>query len=65
MALVKKPTKNWYLPLDKYQDWLKKWILEGHKEWSTNVYGQCKSWLDMDLQPRAMTRDLDWVFLLL
>ena len=59
-GLVKKPTKNWYLPLGKYQDWLKKWILEGHKEWRTNVYGQCKSWLDMDLQPRAMTRDLDW-----
>ena len=59
-GLIKKPTKNWYLPLGKYQDWLKKWILEGHKEWRTNVYGQCKSWLDMDLQPRAMTRDLDW-----
>ena len=59
-GLVKKPTKNWYLPLGKYQDWLKQLILEGHKEWRTNVYGQCKSWLDMDLQPRAMTRDLDW-----
>ena len=59
-GLVKKPTKNWYLPLGKYQDWLKKWILEEHKEWRSNVYGQCKSWLDMDLQPRAMTRDLDW-----
>ena len=59
-GLVKKPTKNWYLPLGKYQDWRKKWILEGHKEWRSNVYGQCKSWLDMDLQPRAMTRDLDW-----
>ena len=59
-GLVKKPTKNWYLPLGKYQDWLKQWILEGHKEWRPNVYGQCKSWLDMDLQPRAMTRDLDW-----
>ena len=59
-GLVKKPTKNWYLPLGKYQDWLKKWILEGHKEWRSNVYGQCKSWLDMDLQPRAMTRDLEW-----
>lgn len=59
-GLVKKPTKNWYLPLGKYQDWLKKWILEGHTEWRSNVYGQCKSWLDMDLQPRAMTRDLDW-----
>ncbi len=53
-------TKNWYLPLNQYQDWLKQWILEGHKEWRPNVYGQCKSWLDMDLQPRAMTRDLDW-----
>ncbi len=59
-GLVKKPTKNWYLPLNKYQDWLKQWILEGHKEWRPNVYGQCKSWLDIDLQPRAMTRDLDW-----
>ncbi|NPD82284.1 methionine--tRNA ligase [Prevotella sp. PINT] len=59
-GLVKRPTKNWYLPLGKYQDWLKEWILEGHKEWRPNVYGQCKSWLDMDLQPRAMTRDLDW-----
>ena len=57
---VLKKTKNWYLPLDKYQDWLKEWILEGHKEWRPNVYGQCKSWLDIDLQPRAMTRDLDW-----
>ena len=53
-------TKNWYLPLNEYQDWLKQWILEGHKEWRPNVYGQGKSWLDMDLQPRAMTRDLDW-----
>ncbi|MDD6890668.1 MAG: methionine--tRNA ligase [Bacteroidales bacterium] len=59
-ALVKRPTKNWYLPLGQYQDWLKQWILEGHKEWRPNVYGQCKSWLDMDLQPRAMTRDLEW-----
>ncbi len=59
-ALVKRPTKNWYLPLGNYQEWLKKWILEDHKEWRSNVYGQCKSWLDMDLQPRAMTRDLDW-----
>ena len=59
-GLIKKPTKNWYLPLGKYQDWLKQWILEDHKEWRPNVYGQCKSWLDMDLQPRAMTRDLDW-----
>ncbi|MCI7475031.1 MAG: methionine--tRNA ligase [Prevotella sp.] len=59
-GLVKKATKNWYLPLNKWQDWLKQWILEDHKEWRPNVYGQCKSWLDMDLQPRAMTRDLDW-----
>ena len=57
---VLKETKNWYLPLNEYQEWLKEWILEGHKEWRPNVYGQCKSWLDMDLQPRAMTRDLDW-----
>ena len=57
---VLKKTKNWYLPLNEYQDWLKQWILEEHKEWRPNVYGQCKSWLDMDLQPRAMTRDLDW-----
>ena len=57
---VMKETKNWYLPLNLYQDWLKEWILEGHKEWRPNVYGQCKSWLEMDLQPRAMTRDLDW-----
>lgn len=59
-GLVKRPTRNWYLPLNKHQDWLKQWILDGHKEWRSNVYGQCKSWLDMDLQPRAMTRDLDW-----
>ena len=59
-GLVKKATKNWYLPLNKWQDWLKQWILEDHKEWRPNVYGQCKSWLDMDLQPRALTRDLDW-----
>ena len=59
-GLVKRPTKNWYLPLNRHQEWLRKWILEGHKEWRSNVYGQCKSWLDMDLQPRAMTRDLDW-----
>lgn len=59
-GLVKKATKNWYLPLNDYQDWLKQWILEEHKEWRPNVYGQCKSWLDMNLQPRAMTRDLDW-----
>ena len=57
---VIKKTKNWYLPLNDYQQWLKEWILEGHKEWRSNVYGQCKSWLDLDLQPRAMTRDLDW-----
>ena len=57
---VLKETKNWYLPLNEYQQWLKEWILENHKEWRPNVYGQCKSWLDMDLQPRAMTRDLDW-----
>ena len=57
---VLKETKNWYLPLNNYQEWLKQWILEDHKEWRSNVYGQCKSWLDMDLQPRAMTRDLNW-----
>lgn len=57
---VLKKTKNWYLPLNEYQSWLKEWILEGHKEWRPNVYGQCKSWLDLDLQPRAMTRDLNW-----
>ena len=57
---VLKETKNWDLPLNEYQQWLKEWILENHKEWRPNVYGQCKSWLDMDLQPRAMTRDLDW-----
>ena len=59
-GLVKKATMNWYLPLNNYQNWLKQWILDEHKEWRPNVYGQCKSWLDMDLQPRAMTRDLDW-----
>ena len=59
-ALVKKPTKHWYLPLDQYEPWLREWILEGHKEWKTNVYGQVKSWLDSGLQPRAVTRDLDW-----
>ncbi len=58
--LVLKDTTNWFLPLNEYEDWLKQWILEGHKEWRSNVYGQCKSWLDMELQPRAMTRDLDW-----
>lgn len=57
---VLRKTKNWYLPLNNYQNWLKEWILNGHKEWRSNVYGQCKSWLDLDLQPRAMTRDLDW-----
>ena len=58
---VKKETKHWYLPLDKYEPWLKEWILEGHKDdWKTNVYGQCKSWLDTGLHPRAVTRDLDW-----
>ena len=57
---VLRETKNWYLPLNEYQEWLRQWILEEHKEWRPNVYGQCKSWLDMDLQPRAMTRDLDW-----
>ena len=57
---VMKETKNWYLPLNEYQEWLKQWILEGHKDWRPNVYGQCKSWLDLDLQPRAMTRDLNW-----
>ena len=57
---VIKKTQNWYLPLNDYQQWLKEWILQGHKEWRSNVYGQCKSWLDLDLQPRAMTRDLDW-----
>ena len=59
-ALVKKPTKHWYLPLDQYETWLREWILEGHKEWKSNVYGQVKSWLDGGLQPRAVTRDLDW-----
>ena len=57
---VMKETKNWYLPLNEYQTWLREWILDGHKEWRSNVYGQCRSWLDMDLLPRAMTRDLDW-----
>ncbi|MBO4361525.1 MAG: methionine--tRNA ligase [Paludibacteraceae bacterium] len=58
--LVKKPTSHWYLPLDQYQQWLEQWILEQHKEWRPNVYGQCKSWLDGGLRPRAVTRDLDW-----
>ena len=57
---VKRKTKHWYLPLDKYENWLKEWILDGHKEWRANVYGQCKSWLDQGLQPRAVSRDLDW-----
>ncbi len=57
---VRKETKHWYLPLDKYEGWLKEWILEGHKEWKVNVYGQCKSWIDSGLHPRAVTRDLDW-----
>ena len=57
---VIKETTHWFLPLDRYQEWLEKWILEGHKEWRPNVYGQCKSWLDMGLQPRAVSRDLDW-----
>ena len=55
-----KTTKHWYLPLDKHENWLREWILENHKEWRPNVYGQCKSWLDMGLQPRAVSRDLDW-----
>lgn len=59
-APVKKKTKHWYLPLDQYEPWLREWILEQHKEWRTNVYGQCKSWLDSGLQPRAVSRDLDW-----
>ena len=57
---VKRETKHWYLPLDKYEQFLREWILEGHKEWKSNVYGQCKSWLDLGLQPRAVSRDLDW-----
>ena len=58
--LIKKATKHWYLPLDQYEQWLRDWIIEGHKEWKPNVYGQVKSWLDNGLQPRAVTRDLDW-----
>jgi len=58
--LVKRKTTHWYLPLDQYQQWLEQWILEEHKEWRPNVYGQCKSWLDTGLKPRAVTRDLDW-----
>ena len=57
---VKRETKHWYLPLDRYEEFLREWILDGHKEWKTNVYGQCKSWLDGGLQPRAVSRDLDW-----
>jgi methionyl-tRNA synthetase len=57
---VLRETLHWYLPLDKYEPWLRKWILEEHREWKTNVYGQCKSWLDQGLQPRAVSRDLDW-----
>ena len=57
---VKRETKHWYLPLDQYEGFLREWILDGHKEWKTNVYGQCKSWLDGGLQPRAVSRDLDW-----
>ena len=59
-APVLRETKHWYLPLDKHEPFLKEWILDGHKEWKSNVYGQCKSWLDMGLQPRAVSRDLDW-----
>lgn len=59
-APVKRDTLHWYLPLDKYEPWLRKWILEDHTEWKSNVYGQCKSWLDQGLQPRAVSRDLDW-----
>ncbi|MBR0240050.1 MAG: methionine--tRNA ligase [Bacteroidales bacterium] len=59
-APVKVKTKHWYLPLDQYEPWLREWILEQHKEWRSNVYGQCKSWLDGGLQPRAVSRDLDW-----
>ncbi|HQL70599.1 MAG TPA: methionine--tRNA ligase, partial [Bacteroidales bacterium] len=59
-APVLKETKHWYLPLDKYEGWLRQWILEEHKEWKPNVYGQCKSWIDAGLKPRAVTRDLDW-----
>lgn len=57
---VLRKTKHWYLPLDQHENWLRQWILEDHKEWKSNVYGQCKSWLDMGLQPRAVSRDLDW-----
>lgn len=57
---IMKDTKHWFLPLDQYEDWLREWILKDHKEWKSNVYGQCKSWIDSGLQPRAVTRDLDW-----
>jgi methionyl-tRNA synthetase len=60
-APILKPTKHWYFPLDKYESWLKEWLIEGHKhDWKTNVYGQCRSWIDQGLQPRSITRDLDW-----
>lgn len=59
-APLMKETKHWYLPLDQYESWLKDWLLEGHKEWKSNVYGQCKSWIDNGLRPRPMTRDLKW-----
>lgn len=59
-AIVLRETKHWFLPLDKWESALSKWILEGHKEWKSNVYGQCKSWIDMGLQPRAVSRDLKW-----
>lgn len=59
-APILRPTKHWYFPLDKFESWLKTWLIEGHKDWKTNVYGQCKSWIDQGLQPRSITRDLDW-----
>src|SRR5689334_5429167 len=57
---VLRPTKHWYFPLEKFEAWLKEWLIDGHSDWKTNVYGQCKSWLDQGLQPRSITRDLDW-----
>ncbi|MBT1687926.1 methionine--tRNA ligase [Dawidia soli] len=57
---VLKPTRHWYFPLDKFENWLREWLVEGHQDWKTNVYGQCKSWLDQGLQPRSITRDLEW-----
>jgi methionyl-tRNA synthetase len=58
---ILRDTKHWFLPLDQYESWLREWIIEGHKnDWKTNVYGQCKSWIDQGLHPRAVTRDLDW-----